>query len=271
MKDEVIMIITRSTNTAEWVEYCGFNNANVVLVNFDSTNITKRYQSFNGEQLKVEINNGTKVIFFRGETGEIPINNIDLLISNNTKVLIIIHASNDTEFAELKITFEKKFSINNNQAVEITRRYSLGDSPNNNNPVYAFETVIKANDYGKVDVAYRALYKFVKKQPNPHLIALSILCQGYLVAHGETESLKGWDDKLKNMLINGALEKTEDKAWWMETINIEEAEKELGDKGNGKVKALLNAFNKEEIIWAVVTKLVIEANKALPKILQEKG
>ncbi len=120
-----------------------------------------------------------------------------------------------------------------------------------------------------------------------HLTALSILCQGYLAAHGVKESLNGWDevwnklpDELKDkenlyQLVKEKINDTEELNWWTDAIDTEEAEKQLKEKGaNGAVEALLDAINKKNrkvFSGSDGIKIVESANKALREILKEKS
>lgn len=80
----------------------------------------------------------------------------------------------------------------------------------------------------------------LKKKPKPHLIALSILCQGYLAAHwkeidnGKKKTLSGlktWDSLLPEMKekAQGNQDKTKGQGWWEPVFNNE-------DLGKGNLK-----------------------------------
>lgn len=87
----------------------------------------------------------------------------------------------------------------------------------------------------------------LKKKANPHLIALSILCQGYLASHGGA-GLDGWDkvpDELKNKVqTEDNKNKTKGKSWWTSALGNDES----------KIQNELNAvpddpkINKHDII-----------------------
>ncbi len=66
----------------------------------------------------------------------------------------------------------------------------------------------------------------LKKKNRPHIIALSILCQGYLAAH-EGKDLNGWNDSMIGLLVSDAETKTEDKSWWQPAFEKKDNEKEI--------------------------------------------
>lgn len=99
-----------------------------------------------------------------------------------------------------------------------------------------------------------------------HLIALSILCQGYLAAHGAKDILKGWDEvwnklsenirdeKNPYQLVEDKRKNTEAKRWWKGALGADQAKilKELNATAIGKnaekekVQALIDAiYNKD--------------------------
>lgn len=96
--------------------------------------------------------------------------------------------------------------------------------------------------------------------PKPHIIALSILCQGYLAAHGKKDSLRGWEDVCNNLPHNLKGEnfqlktksKTEEKDWWEPALeadfNGEKLVKELKtmDKDKKAIECLIKIIKNKK-------------------------
>jgi len=146
------------------------------------------------------------------------------------------------------------------------------------NSKWDIKGVVEAVLEGKTDP-----FEFLERKGTPHLIALSILCQGYLAAHWEElwenniESvLKGWGN-LPNELkekVKGKKGETENiKTFWLSVINdTNNVRNELSD-GNDKVavNALLDAIDRKNEVdlkdnWGIG--IVKDANEALLGILK---
>ena len=121
------------------------------------------------------------------------------------------------------------------------------------------------------------------RKGTPHLIALSILCQGYLAARGGG-GLNVWNDSLQGMLISDAKERTEKPDWWDpvwedDGTGIEKELKQIEDDGNeetkeakGKVQELISKIRdakKEEAANANVSEKVHPTYEALNIILSK--
>jgi hypothetical protein len=88
------------------------------------------------------------------------------------------------------------------------------------------------NKKGISEEVWKVLYP-----SNTHLVALSILCHGYLAAHGETANLNGWkevwEDLPKNVkddkcqLTKEKRDMTEERKWWYPALGKEYKSKYL--------------------------------------------
>lgn len=144
------------------------------------------------------------------------------------------------------------------------QRFSTARSPVNYDKYIS--TFCSATDQENLNQKFNALWDQIqKKSPDTltNLIALSILCQGYLAAHGGM-GLDGWD-KLPNELKEKAKHGWEklEKYWW-NAINKEQAEKELANRDEDKkIKNLLGQITKS----AVDVDAVVAAYPVIKKIL----
>lgn len=136
---------------------------------------------------------------------------------------------------------------------------------NNKWNIKAFVEAVIKNEANPFD-------KLVNKIPS-YLIALSILCQGYLVAH-EKIDLPDNLGKLKETIKSKAGITEDVNDWWLPVIggNTKSARDELSNR-NGKkvVKDLLDAIdekNGKNLTGEDGIQIVMDANKALPKILK---
>ena len=136
-------------------------------------------------------------------------------------------------------------------------------------------------------------FDYLARKIPSHLIALSILCQGFLAAHGKKDNLHEWVsvwENLSNDLKDGDYQlgtksKTEGRGWWEPALGNnyrgEKLENELLDsKKSDKIINELTAFireNKNEMLITDIqqrenfTNLVNEAYKNITEILKGSG
>lgn len=115
------------------------------------------------------------------------------------------------------------------------------------------------------------------RKGTPHLIALSILCQGYLAAHEYNEIYTKLPIELRNIVKDkNNLTLTENNQWWNGVVDValiedelklkEEKESEDFKKNDiGDIRGLLIAIQNSEINDQDI---VIKAHKAVPKVLK---
>jgi len=130
------------------------------------------------------------------------------------------------------------------------------------------------------------LWKYIYKNISlNHLIALSILCQGYLAAH-DVEGFKVTDIELQNRAIENC-RKTEGRKWWEPVLDDAINEGKAVEKGkiyeelkvvnesnkdNVKITKLVNTIKDDELKRndsniKAFTNIVIEAYGQLTKVL----
>lgn len=147
------------------------------------------------------------------------------------------------------------------------QRFSTARSPiNYTKYIYSFRS---ATGQEGLNQRFNALWDQIQeKSPDTltNLITLSILCQGYLAAHGGN-GLDGWD-KLSSELKEKASRNWEnlEKTWW-DVIDLKQAEKELADRDEDeKIKNLLDKIS----LSAVDVSTVEAAYPVIKKILINK-
>ncbi len=103
-------------------------------------------------------------------------------------------------------------------------------------------------------------YEYAERQSFSHLIALSLLCQGFLVAHGKKDNLPGWASVWQN--LSGDLKDddyqlktksiTEGKDWWIPAFGNNYIGEDLkkvfndSDKNCKKIQELINCIKDDE-------------------------
>jgi hypothetical protein len=131
-------------------------------------------------------------------------------------------------------------------------------------------------------------FDYLERTGTPHLIALSILCQGYLAAHGTKDSLNGWEDvwnklgkaikdhRKKYKLVASKMSITETKDWWRKAIGAKQNNimNELStiamDKSDEKtkIKSLIEIIYKSDGPALPKGTLVADAYTALVSIFK---
>lgn len=174
---------------------------------------------------------------------------------NGSECAVLLHTQEPTQIDTLCESI---------QLLDITiQRFSTGRSP------IHYENYIKSFCDAPNQEKFNALWDQIqKKSPDTltNLIALSILCQGYLAANGGN-GLDGWD-KLPDELKKKASDNWSNlKTNWWEAINKKQAEKELADRDeNKKVGDLLSQITSP----TVEVDAVVAAYPVIKKILINK-
>lgn len=141
-------------------------------------------------------------------------------------------------------------------------------------PIEKFMKNISLNetDYS---IEFAKLIEESLKKDTPHLIALSIICQGYLAAHGRKDILSGWDDvwkKLPNDLKDVGFQlktksKTEEKGWWKPALGTNLDGKSLIEELEALDKAAEFKTLKENNDKSVLDALVSEDKRKLMNLV----
>lgn len=121
-------------------------------------------------------------------------------------------------------------------------------------PYHAVETFmfdVCKNNENNFESEFKKLIEYsLKKNSKPHLIALSILCQGYLAAHGGN-GLDGWKNLPENLRkivqSKGNKKKTEERSWWKSALgdnyNAKDLNKELETVDKEKNQESIKSIN----------------------------
>jgi len=281
---EIIIVFTRCRGNGEWEAVWNMNDSNWFAI-------------FNNSFLKSEYNNTSinentddiKLIVFDGTANE-RYGDFSKFLSriDDKKFIVAIHPGGRTTLGAIKKDLCSAMpDIKNiiNAAVE----YTLGnvDILKLNHPVANFARSPSQDNFKKL--RHFILYNM----RNPYLIAFSILCQGYLAAHGQNDTLHGWECFWKNLPIDLQDDKfqlktrseTEGRRWWEPALGNNYSGKELenelfdSNKSGKKIKELIESIrdNKNEMLIADTqqrenfTNLVNEAYKNLTEILMGSG
>lgn len=192
-------------------------------------------------------------------------NKVDEIMENHTgsECAVLLHTQIAQDITELSTTI--------NKADVAIQRFSTAVSP-----IINYEAYIQPFCNEGTQEKFGALWgKIQKKSPDtlPHLIALSILCQGYLAAHEQIDVPKELKGKVKSKAGE-----TKKKDWWTSALGtnnqstIEDELKAVPDDEDIKKE------NVRKLITAIYTNgdpmpngnLVAEAYSALKSILQGK-
>lgn len=206
MNSQTLVLITRVNEQCddgrkEWCNIWGFNNDNSI-VTVDS-NSNKR--EFNTQPVNGDINNAFLMILKGHANRRYDIySRIIQQIQNN--IIIAIHPGMGASVESIK----KSLSTQMNGISHIINNavgYTLG-CDNDTHQVVIFANKLKNSTVTVQDLTNLKDF-FLKKKPTPHLIALSILSQGYLLAHGAIRLMN-------NMItIDGEKKKlTDGQNWW---------------------------------------------------------
>jgi len=272
---ELFIIVTRMTSGDEFIKYFGNNNwaarynQNELCIIPSSNDLT--YDSndticfVDGDAVK---NSDEKCNNFKKYIGD--------GVNNSRQIYMLIHNLN------LEEAKQRIFRCNDN-VVTIPQNISIAKYSNTLADIMCIvgqlEEAIKETNNDSINRLTTKIKDYIiKKKANPHLIALSILCQGYLAAHGGA-GLDGWD-KVHQDIKDKAAEKLNDsddkknpskKAWWKTVLegrkNIED-ELDEEQKKDGKIITLLDAIYNNGDLSKVDT--VKEAYIDLKSILQGK-
>ncbi len=152
------------------------------------------------EKRNIDLNNGTqtisqevKAIIFNGASCRELFNKFDNLISkinssNERDILMAIHTGGNASVSEIAI-LRRLNGFNYGEAI-------IYSSPEYDGEIKNLADAIN-NTTGDKEAAFSALKMWIKKKTHasPHLIALSILCQGFLVVCSESEERdRYWND-----------------------------------------------------------------------------
>lgn len=164
--------------------------------------------------------------------------------------------------------------------------YPFSHSPSGDS---LFEKALRDIPEKYVSVFNCIIQESLKKKANPHLIALSILCQGYLAAHGDDDSIKELSEELKKEVqdliklknkVQSKAGNTEKKIWWTGVFGDDDKKGAEGkilnelktistdnDKEKGKIESLIKKIYKNGNTLPNGT-LVANAYSALKSILK---
>jgi len=210
--------------------------------------------------------------------------------------LLVLHNNDEGSWKELQ------------KEADITVRYTGGDiteKTDESKGIYWIQrSVVKGTEIDKKDAdeitnwakdkienRETSIPHILRDSSNSYLTALSILCQGYLAAHGAKYILKGWDevwnklsekirdDKNPYQLVEDKRKNTEAKRWWKGALGADQAEilKELNATPIGKnaekekVQALIDTIYNEDGDTLPNGELVAETYTALESILMGMG
>lgn len=265
---ELFVIVTRMTGTPN--EFSSYFDDNDWAVIYDDTNTIRKIPA---SQNTLTYDKNNQVVYVDGVAVK---NDRDICDSFRNfldrsaidrKTLILIHpgAGDDFEIAKNRILCCNGKANQINEINIIIAKYS-------HTSIAIFDVVGSLAKQIKdlsnnIDTNINKIREYVlKKNPKPHLLALSILCQGYLAAHGG-KVLKGWKDlpaELKNKVSKNR-DNVKDK-WW-NIIDIEQATNELKDKDtDNKISNLLSQIKDN-----MVNENTVEgADTVLTKILAGK-
>lgn len=114
----------------------------------------------------------------------------------------------------------------------------------------------------KDEMSLNEIIKALTSPKNTHIIALSILCQGYLSAHGKIEGLP---DSLKKIAQEN--QSQVNQAWWMPALGEELKGEELIKELEALNKITIFGKLKEDGHQAVINALTIENGEQLTKLV----
>jgi|GEM_PF-3098576 len=159
------------------------------------------------------------------------------LCFSKTVILYLHNSDIEKEYCKANIDAIVK-AVKTNDTLEI----KFSHEPSDNKNFKSYKTFLectknnkinKNNKVNNTECLRRLIEESLKKRDNPYLIALSILCQGYLAAHGGA-GLEGWENVAVD-LRNKASE-TEKKSWWGIITKSDDIDGEIKaiDKGDAK-------------------------------------
>lgn len=219
--NDILIIITRLVETCEvgqeeWEYIWGCSLENCLAI-FDNNNTKHEFDNdvdFMPQNIKLIIFNGT----FEDQYSKLA-SFISTIKDRN--FMMAIHPGGGGNLGEAKRTLCNGMPAIKN-IINDAIGYTLGcsePSKINNEPIVDFAQ-------NPTDDNLEKLRQFIlSKIQKPHLIALSILCQGYLAAHGE-ERFKISDDKLQEKAENNK-DTTELQNWWKPALGKNTEGKEL--------------------------------------------
>ena len=277
--NEIIIIVTREVDGCpigqqEWVDIWNMQPTEWLAI-FDNNYKCHKFDGknkFDKNTIKLIIFKGG-AICFKGAA----FNTFVSTFRNGERILMAIHPGGIKSFNETKDSLFKVMNANSD-IIEDAVEYSLGcQNPNEiNHPVAKFA-------HSPCIETFEKLRQFIlNKKLKPHLIALSILCQGYLAAHGGN-GLKGWDgllDDLKRAAKSNWPKVKKD--WWIPAFGTETDFKNTGvgkdlmamgkdcEKDKGAIKALFNAIQESNGKDFADTYKVTKAYGCIKEILKGK-
>jgi hypothetical protein len=194
---EIVIIITRISSDNEWNKVWKFGkNEHCICICTDAKDQwKKRIIDLNNDVQT--ISQEVKAIIFNGDSCDDLFSKFDNLIStinlpNERDILMAIHTGGNSPVSKIE-DFDNLEGFNYEEAIT----YS---SPEHGGEIKNFADAINATN-GDKDTAFSALKAWIKKKIRPHLIALSILCQGYLVICYESEERNKYMEQIKPTLI----------------------------------------------------------------------
>jgi len=237
--EETIVIVTRMSGLQnEFENY--FGNDNKVCVILKNNNEAFYYNEIPNSSLIKEC----KVIYFDGKANNYYKDFRERIIelSNSKNILLAFHPGIDKNKEEARTELELPENI-------ISAEYSLGDDLKEH-IIGILGKAIKVlldnpNSRGNLTNKIEAVRNYIiKENKSPiHLIALNILCQGFLISHNEILYGKkitvNIDEKQKLSL--------EKKDWWIVA---------LGDNFKNNIDAELSLLNVIESRREPITKLI---------------
>lgn len=287
---DLLIIVTRMTGTEgnEFVKYFGRGNQWAVVYKNGETKMKIIAQD-------LELSYDKKIIVVYGDGMGVQNNNniqnslccfLNNAINDRREILILLHPGVDLTIGDAKTRIFCAANHQNNRVAE-NETITIAQYSSTQNAIYQKVGMLAAairnngEGNGNIDEYITELTNYIKKntyKPCPkHLIALSILCQGYLAAHGQTKELTGWEkvpDEFKEKVKSKA-DNTEKKSWWTSALGndefkIQDELKAVPDDKDNKKKDV------QDLITAIYTNgdalpdgnLVAKAYSALKSILK---
>lgn len=187
------------------------------------------------------------------------VNTIDLLNIQDMECVIILHANDIRDNERLRTELLNNVTKLGWEIYLFTNGGLRGDNINvfQNGIVYTWE---------EIENSFPVLPPPDKRMKN-NLIALSILCQGYLAAHGGDGLMGELSVELKDIAMKRWKDLNLENSWW-DIINIDKGNEELKDKKKNERENIENMIN-EIINKKVSVDKVQKAYDAITRILKK--
>lgn len=217
MSNEILVIVTRREGLTDEFRYY-FPNGDTCSQVCKTNNSVCEYEA----SLQC---NKIKVIFFNGMLADCSKKIKDFFQAYcndpNIRIFLLVHG---LKYGTLDKALTALFNANIPNMLCNIQYANYSASIGFINVVEALAKAMKNNNCETINSLISEIKDYIlKKKANPHLIALSILCQGYLAAHGNIELPKGISiSEEKKKLTVG-------KGWWSPVFSEHELGREFRD------------------------------------------